>query len=309
MVVTTDNMDVNRICEAIVSDIIGGATISEILLKTQLLAALTGIEKFQQWVDQEQNGYKKPFELPEYRKLHCNVTAILSIPFHVGTVEMNVPVDAIQLKSTRDLLSTVFYDSPAIAAEQIATTAEVGRFRKSTPAMAHMAVQPLFPNIHVEAVYQDLTSVAFVLLVESVKSKILAFILRLDKEGVLTLALRKPDDRDLINKIYCRIFNDSVASSGEDDITPERVFLVSHDPVSPNNVQTLKDMFSRLNVLLREEKDRTLQDALDALNVEINLAAPSRSNVKKCLAIIKGLAIGVSCNEVTTIANAALGVL
>ena len=302
-------MDINKICEEIVSDITGRASISEILLKTQLLAGATGVEDFQHWVSQEQNGYEKPLDVPEYRKLHCNVTAVLSIPFHVGQTEMNVPVDAIQHEGAREILSTVFFDSPAVEAERIAATPEGGRLRKPTPAMGHQFVQPLFPNAHLEAVYQDLNPAQFASLVETVKSKILNFILIMDKEGIIELSLRKPEDNAQVSKIFYQTFNSSVVNNGEGDIVADNIFLLSQDSISEKDVQKLKTMFSRLNVLVKDEKDPMLREAADALNKEINSEAPKKSVVKKGLAIIKGLAMGVASSEIATIINAALGIL
>lgn len=308
MVVTFDNMDINKICEEIVSDIIGKSSIAEILLKTQLLAAATGVEGFQKWVSQEQNGYEKPLEVPEYRRLHCNVTALISIPFHAGQTEMNVPVDAIQHKEAQRMLSTVFFDRPALEAERIASSPEEARLRKPTPGMGHHFVQPLFPNAHLEAVYQDLTPAEFASLVESVKSKILNFILRLDSEGVISLALKRADSQNQASKIFYQTFNSSVVNTGEGNIQANNIIL-AQDTLSEKDVQKLKTMFTRLNLIVKEEKDPMLQEAADSLNKEINSGSPKKSVIKKGLAIIKGLAMGVASSEIATIINAALGVL
>lgn len=308
MVVTFDNMDINKICEEIVSDIIGKSSIAEILLKTQLLAAATGVEGFQKWVSQEQNGYEKPLEVPEYRRLHCNVTALISIPFHAGQTEMNVPVDAIQHKEAQRMLSTVFFDRPALEAERIASSPEEARLRKPTPGMGHQFVQPLFPNAHLEAVYQDLTPAEFASLVESVKSKIVNFILRLDSEGVIRLALKRADSQNQVSKIFYQTFNSSVVNTGEGNIQANNIIL-AQDTLSEKDVQKLKTMFTRLNLLVKEEKDPMLQEAADSLNKEINSGSPKKSVIKKGLAIIKGLAMGVASSEIATIINAALGIL
>lgn len=308
MVVTFDNMDINKICEEIVSDIIGKSSIAEILLKTQLLAAATGVEGFQKWVSQEQNGYEKPLEVPEYRRLHCNVTALISIPFHAGQTEMNVPVDAIQHKEAQRMLSTVFFDRPALEAERIASSPEEARLRKPTPGMGHQFVQPLFPNAHLEAVYQDLTPAEFASLVESVKSKIVNFILRLDSEGVIRLALKRADSQNQVSKIFYQTFNSSVVNTGEGNIQANNIIL-AQDTLSEKDVQKLKTIFTRLNLLVKEEKDPMLQEAADSLNKEINSGSPKKSVIKKGLAIIKGLAMGVASSEIATIINAALGFL
>lgn len=302
-------MDINKICEELVSDITGKASISEVLLKTQLLAVATGVEDFRQWVNLEQNGYEKPLEVPDYRKLHCNVTAVLSIPFHTGQTEMNVPIDAIQHEGAREMLSTVFYVSPAVEAERIAATPDGGQLRKPTPAMGHQFVQPLFPNAHLEAIYQDLSPIQFASLVETVKSRILSFILNLDKEGIIILSLNKTEDQTRVSKIYYQTFNRSVVNNGVGNIEADNIVFLSQDTIPEKDVHKLKTMFARLNVLVKEEKDPMLRETAEELNKEINTESPKKSVVKKGLAIIKGLAMGVASGEIATIINAALGIL
>ena len=309
MVVKTGKMDINKICEELVSDITGKASISEVLLKTQLLAVVTGVEDFRQWVNLEQNGYEKPLEVPDYRKLHCNVTAVLSIPFHTGQTEMNVPIDAIQHEGAREMLSTVFYDSPAVEAERIAATPDGGLLRKPTPAMGHQFVQPLFPNAHLEAIYQDLSPIQFASLVETVKSRILSLILNLDKEGIIKLSLNKTEDQTRVSKIYYQTFNRSVVNNGAGNIEADNIVFLSQDTIPEKDVHKLKTMFSRLNDLVKEEKDPMLRETAEELNKEINTKSPKKSVVKKGLAIIKGLAMGVASGEIATIINAALGIL
>ena len=302
-------MDINQICEEIVYDITRKAAISEILLKTQVLSSLVDIEEFCQWVRNEQNGYPEPLKVPEYRQLGCNVTVSLTIPFHVGQTEMNVPVDAIQHEGAREMLSKVYFDSAAVEAERLAETSNEGRLRKPTPAMGYRYVQELFPNAHVEAVFQDLSPYSFATLIENVKSRILNFILGLNKEGVIQLKMNAPNNKEAVSKIYYQTFNNSMVSNDGGSITAENILLFNQEALSETDIQKLQTMFSRLNVLVKEEKDPMLQDAAETLNKEICKTEPKKSVIKQTLAVIKGLAMGVASNEITTIINAALGIL
>lgn len=302
-------MDINQICEEIVYDITRKTAISEILLKTQVLSSMVDIEDFCQWVNNEQNGYPEPLKVPEYRKLGCNVTASLTIPFHVGQTEMNVPVDAIQHEGVREMLSKVYYDSAAVEAERLAETSDEGRLRKPTPAMGYRYVQELFPNAHVEAVFQDLSPYSFATLIENVKSRILSFILGLNKEGVIQLKMNAPNNKETVSKIYYQTFNNSMVNNEVGSVSAENVLFFNQDSISEKDINKLQTMFSRLNVLVKEEKDPMLQDAADTLNKEICKTEPKKSVIKQTLAVIKGLAMGVASNEITTIINAALGIL
>ena len=149
----------------------------------------------------------------------------------------------------------------------------------------------------------------FVSLVESVKSRIMDFILRLDSDGIISLALKKPDSPNTASKIFYQTFNSSVVNNGEGNINADNIYLLSHDSISEKDVQELKTILSRLNVLVKEEKDQMLQEAADSLNQEINSESHKKSVVKKGLAIIKGLAMGVASSEIAMKINEALGVL
>ena len=85
--------------------------------------------------------------------------------------------------------------------------------------------------------------------------------------------------------------------------------MLSPDTLSESDVQVLKTLFSRLNVLIGEEKDSMLKETAADLNSELQSPMPRKSLIKKSLAIIKGLAMGVASSEIATIINAALGVL
>lgn len=302
-------MDVNQICEDIVHDITSKSSIAEILLKTQVLSSMVDIEYFNMWVNYEQNGYPEPLKVPEYRKLGCNVTASLTIPFHVGQTEMNVPVDAISHKGAREMLSTVYYDSAAVEAERLAAAPNEGRLRKPTPAMGYKYVQELFPNARVEAVFQDLSPSSFATLIENVKSRILNFILGLNKEGVIQLKMNAPENKEAVSKIYYQTFNNSIVSNEGGSIEAENVLLLNQDGLSEKDIHKLQTMFSRLNVLVKDEKDPMLQEAADTLNKELCKPEPEKSVIKQTLAVIKGLAMGVASSEIATIINAALGIL
>lgn len=302
-------MDINQICEEIVYDITRKTAIGDILLKTQILSSMVDLEDFSQWLNNEQNGYPDPLKVPDYRIFKCNVTASLTIPFHVGQTEMIVPVDAISHEGAREMLSKVYYDSSAVEAERLAATPIDGRLRKPVPAMGYKYVQKLFPNAHVETVFQDLSPHSFAILIENVKSRILNFILGLNKEGIIQLKMNAPDNKEAVSKIYYQTFNNSVVSNDGGSIDADNILVLNQDAISKKDIQKLQTMFSRLNVLVKDELDPMLQAAAEALNNEIRKPEPQKSVIKQTLAVIKGLAMGVASSEIATIINGALGIL
>lgn len=302
-------MDINLICKELVHDITNKTAITEILLKTQVLSSIVDIADFNKWVSYEQNGYPAPLEVPKYRILGCNVTASLTIPFHVGQTEMNVPVDAIPHEGVREMLPRVYFDSAAVEAERLAATSNEGRLRKPAPGMAIQVVQELFPSAHVEAVFQDLSPNSFATIIENVKSRILNFILGLNKEGIIQLEMNVLDNKEAVNKIYYQTFKNSIVSNDGGVINAETMLLLNEGSLSEREIHQLQTMFSRLNVLVKDEKDPMLQEAADTLNKEISKLEPKKSVIKQTLAVIKGLAMGVASSEIAAIINTALGIL
>lgn len=302
-------MDINLICKELVHDITNKTAITEILLKTQVLSSIVDIADFNNWVSYEQNGYPAPLKVPKYRILGCNVTASLTIPFHVGQTEMNVPVDAIRHDGVREMLPRVYFDSAAVEAERLAATSNEGRLRKPAPGMAIQVVQELFPSAHVEAVFQDLSPNSFATIIENVKSRILNFILGLNKEGIIQLEMNVLDNKEAVNKIYYQTFKNSIVSNDGGIINAETMLLLNEGCLSEREIHQLQTMFSRLNVLVKDEKDPMLQEAADTLNKEISKLEPKKSVIKQTLAVIKGLAMGVASSEIAAIINTALGIL
>ena len=304
-----ENMDINQICNELAHDITNKTSITEILLKAQVLSSIVDIADFSKWVSYEQNGYPELLKVPEYRKLGCNVTASLTIPFHVGQTEMNVPVDAISHKVGREMLSKVFFGSAAVEAERLAEASNEGRIRKPAPGMANQFVQELFPSAHVEAVFQDLSPSSFASIIENVKSRILNFVLGLNKEGIIQLEMNMPDNKEAVNKIYYQTFNNSVVSNDGGVIDAENILFFDQNSLSEREIRQLQTIMSRLSVLVKDEKDPMLQEAAETLNNEINKSGPKKSVIKQMLAVIKGLAMGVASSEIATIINTALEIL
>lgn len=112
----------------------------------------------------------------------------------------------------------------------------------------------------------------------------------------------------MANKIYYQIFNNSVVGNDGGIVNADDITMLN-DELSEKTVEKLLTIFSRLNLLIKEQQDPMLQEASETLNNEIWSKNPRKSLIKKGLAIIKGLAIGVTSSEIVTLINTALGML
>ena len=131
----------------------------------------------------------------------------------------------------------------------------------------------------------------------------------LNKEGVIQLKMQGPENKAAVSKIYYQTFNNSMVNNEVGSVTAENILLMNQNALSEKDIHKLQTLFSRLNVLVKDEKDPMLHEAADTLYKEIRKTEPKKSIIKQTLAVIKGLAMGVTSNEITTIINAAFGIL
>ena len=131
----------------------------------------------------------------------------------------------------------------------------------------------------------------------------------MDRAGEIELTLSPPVNKEEVSKVFLQTITNSIVNNGEGNIEADNIIMLSPDMLSESDVQMLKALFSRLNVLIGEEKDSMLKATAADLDSELQSPTPRKSLIKKSLAIIKGLAMGVASSEIATIINAALGVL
>lgn len=69
-------------------------TLSQALTRAKLIAYKIDNEDFKLWIDNELNGYSNTNLLPQYRKISCELQAVINVPF-VGT--RAIPIDVTSL--------------------------------------------------------------------------------------------------------------------------------------------------------------------------------------------------------------------
>lgn len=85
-------IDFKTLAENILSDLMGSASISDILLKTKIFASKKGDNELLKWVEHELNGYEN--EPPKYRIIPAGVKVLVFQPFK-GTARVDFPSEII----------------------------------------------------------------------------------------------------------------------------------------------------------------------------------------------------------------------
>ena len=99
-----EEMDIKKLIESIIEDLVNDVPISKILLKAQTIAYTLNNEEFKKWIEQEQNGYPNKKSIPDYRVIPCSIKVDIALPFQRIYRNYLIPSDFIQDKQDRDFL-------------------------------------------------------------------------------------------------------------------------------------------------------------------------------------------------------------
>ena len=300
-----------KLADETVAEILAGEPISAILLKAQALSFLLGVEDFQSWVQKEQRGYRPDDELPEYRKVKCAVKAKLSIPFYAGFTYMDVPIDAISDSTVQGLLSKMFFTDPISEIEGLGKSAVDSELRINAPGMSHQFVQPLFPTSHVEAVCQITNSSSAISIVDAVKSVLLNFLLTMKQNKMLDINLSPEKKKEGVSRIIQQtIYGNVINADGSNILAP--VVSGNNNVLNINTskqLDDLKNIVSQLLALPEIKENKDVKEEVTSIQNEINSQEPNHKGIKKSFLFLKDFFIGTASSVAANLISQALSIL
>lgn len=153
--------------------------ISDILRKSKVFAAEVGDKNFMIWVDQELSGYRNNSDLPEYRRVSFE-----SYGNFIGAV---MKADHLSIPKTlihKHIGNPCFIDNglwEGIASLE-ALAAEGKTLSRKWPADAIALMQgSVYQGMNMYAAWQDVPSSAVINVIDSIKNRLLNFILDLEE--------------------------------------------------------------------------------------------------------------------------------
>lgn len=157
------------------------ADVIVLLRKCKVLAARLGNSDFKNWVEHELNGYPSKDELPEYRVLNVQSRGNFSGPFGSGFQSVQIPPRCLP-KKWRDFLSTTYLTG---------SISEYNAIIKNVPDENDTLIMPwpadllpetkVFRDMFCYAAWREIPPSSIVSLVDTVKNKILDFVLKIEE--------------------------------------------------------------------------------------------------------------------------------
>ena len=157
--------------------------ISVILRKCKVLAVRLGNEPFENWVDQELNGYKNKNLLPDYRIVQIYSKGHFSGPFGSGIKNADIPLSCIPKKYREDLSKCYFMEPIGYYINSL-NNSKGDNFEEQWPPdlVAHTG-RDIYRGMNCMSAWKLIPNSSIFSLVEAVRNRILNFVLEIGKEA------------------------------------------------------------------------------------------------------------------------------
>ena len=154
--------------------------LTDILVKTKVLAFKLKNTELQTWVDSELNGYTDG-QLPNYRILTCQITGTVSNGFQRGT---NFPIPLTSLKAKeRETMTTLKLVQSIATLDEIVHKSDSTKMIMNVPSEMYNFLSKDFDNgFVIEFARREIGKVQIVQVLTAIRTKLLDFLLKLNEE-------------------------------------------------------------------------------------------------------------------------------
>jgi hypothetical protein len=170
-----------KIIEEIIDEISNGNTkLTDILIKTKVLAFKLKNKELISWIDSELNGYNSE-DIPDYRILKCQIIGSLSNGFK-RAMEYPIPLSGIDEDIASELTTINLYQSISTL-DHFIYDEESNKFAVHVPAKLCNYISTTLGNgYQIEYAKKQIDIVQITQVITAIKSKLLDFLLNLNEE-------------------------------------------------------------------------------------------------------------------------------
>ena len=302
-------IDLKKQIESIIEDLGNDEAISKILLKAQTIAFYLKDDTFTNWIKAEQNGYKSPQYLPDYRKIHCTIQVDVSFPYRGILYGIDFPTDAIENDLIRDDLSHMYFCDSVFMIGQLGNDQENGLLKMNASAFTYKYIKKHFPDGNIEGVHKITNTSSAKAIIDSVKSKLLEFFLIIEEQIDLNINFDVMANKEKIQNIVNQTINAGVVNAGNGRISINSSEIIGGNQnvtISSTNKKELIDIIDRIEEINKKFNNEDL--ANEITEIKDDLARPNQNPkfIKRAFNAMKGVAVGIMANELTPIIDKGL---
>lgn len=301
-------LDIKALIENVISDLVSNQPLSVIFLKVQAISFYLDNQEFQDWFENENNGYKDLDKIPEYRIYSTAVYANV-MTFGALWKDYNIPVDQIKDNFVKRWLSEIkLYDSISSIESSLENSTNQGVFIRQLPGVVFSEINKILQQgCHIEDAWQVISRTAFVNTVSSVKSKLLEFFLKLDKEFKNEINFDIMHNKKEVDKIVTQTINAGIVNMGEGSISVKESTAIGgqNNVVTINNdtkeeIKKIVEQIQEISDSFEDEKEEVLNE-LTRIVTQLGKSEPKTNIITSALQTINGLLMGVTGNLATPV--------
>jgi hypothetical protein len=154
-----------------------------LLRKCKVLAARLGNVEFNQWVDNELNGYKTEKEVPEYRIIPVFLKRHFMGAFGSGLRNANIPVSSFPNEFIKEL-SEVRFTAPIASLQDLVIDDTKNSISiPLVPELLALYGQQIYERMNCMEAWKVVSNNLLVALLDTVRNRILQFVLEIESEA------------------------------------------------------------------------------------------------------------------------------
>lgn len=300
-------MEAKELIDSIIRDLTEDAPISRIMLKAQAIASALGIDEFSKWVKNEQNGYKKGDDIPDYRRTNCSAKVNLTQGWKMVT-NFDVPVDALSDITTREMLSYIYFSDPISEIENLAIKASPdGMLKVVAPAYAYAHVREIFPYADIDMLWKITNVTAATGVVERVKSRMLDFFIELDKKQKLGIDFNLLEGKQTVAQVMNQTINAGIYYSGTGDVNAYNSTIGNNVTSNSFDKEALAALIENIRNSHEMDGNTDAEEELTVIEEELTKTEPRPKIIKKSLLFLKDVAVNIGANIAAQYITNALG--
>lgn len=286
-----DVIKTKKLIEGIIEDLSNNIAITNIFNKVQILASYLENEAFSLWVRNERMGYRDANQLPEYRKTTVEIV-VDGISGRYSLTKFPIPSGALGDDKIEETMR-IFYCYDKISNLEPFKNNLEGASTIVLPEIAYSRLRKLFPMGDVHVAYHRIPNIFFAGVVDAVNSKLLDFLLEINKEMEIDVDFNAINKKQYIDRVVSQTINAGVVNMGDGIIMVEKSQIMGgHD----NEMSIASEMKERINDIVAEIEKIKVEDEEDKndiaeeiflIKTELGKASPSKQIIKRSLRALK----------------------
>ena len=193
-----------------------GVDVTVLLRKCKVLAARLSYTSFKQWLGFELDGYPDAESLPPYRKLIVQSQGDFSGAYRSGLKNAPIPPSCLP-EAFREGISTAYFMEPIsyLASVVRDVTSENNALRMPWPPdLTALVAHQIYQNMNCLSAWRTIPKSALVSIVDSVRNKILDFVLEIEAEAP-DIGETGLEDSPITESRVNQVFNTFISGSGQ----------------------------------------------------------------------------------------------